>query len=197
MRASFFLFIVLILCASSGSFAQSKVGFEQQGAFGVKGGWIGSTEVKVYSPGTDNQVGELKTSSSYALGVFVEQRIVSKLRGLISVDILNIQEGRFGADGSENFLLFSAGAKYRYRPGNANYGFSPVVSIGYGWMPKISGLHNSDYRMLGTGIEFSLHAHRGNAFLIEILRLTSLSGSDGEYDVSAGPMMLYRIGVIF
>lgn len=163
-----------------------------RGAFGVKVGWIGTGEAVLQwkEAGSVPDTSETHTSASF--GVFFERPLVNRLRALLSIDIHKIQ-----ISGPPRYMLDGAlGLKYSWTNPAGIVGIRPAMSIGYAVLPSNGLLKSSTLVTVKSGIEVVFYAEHGTGILFEVGALYRATGGSNLQDMSLGPMLLARAGLL-
>ena len=167
---------------------------DTKGAFGFKLGVIDGTTVKYERKLEPKFKSKIDTEASLAFGVFFEQNLYRKIRGQFSIDVLDL----LGDPGSENeqLLEFSLGPIFRIRSDDGRFEMRTGTSIGHARLAKVFLFKDSDYMILNTQLEVALYSLKRAGLIFEFRSFWTLSGGDREYDVSGGPIYVFRFGVI-
>ncbi len=165
---------------------------QRSGAFGIKGGLFGDGTIDIASKHIGGYVGDFETDGSYSFGVFFERNIYSPVRAVLSVDIHDVKT----ITENQSLLDIAVGLKGHIGLPESPFVIRPGVSVGYGYLQKFGWLENSHYTTLKAAAEFALCGHKGTGVLCGVGLLWALSGGNDTYDITGGPMLLTRIGLL-
>lgn len=177
-------------------FALPDPAFAQEGAasvlarnttFGVKAGLISSGTIYVDD-------GEFDSDASYSIGAFVDHRLAPKLFGGLGLDVHNIS----AFDEEKMLIDAELTLKALIGEGRGRVAFRPGIGLGYGSVGEISGVAaSSQYFTVRGFAEILLPMSGRSAWLGEIAVLAGPSGGNSDLDITFGPMVLVRAGVVF
>jgi hypothetical protein len=162
------------------------------GEFGIKFGILGEGDVEYREQGSHASPETMTTESSYSGGAFFSQRLYRRLHWTVGLDIHYMRDRFSGQAG----LDAAAGLKYRWVDPSGSVSVRPAALLGFGIIPDVWRFKSSQYMTFKIMLELAFLTKKGTGLLIEVGRLRTFSGSDGTYDIEAGPMTLIRGGVI-
>jgi hypothetical protein len=187
-----FLFLALgSLMGSSACAYDSGVSFT-----GVKLGLIGSGAVDVEDVSNDQQ-------SGLSAGFFFDLPMGSRLHYGLSTDLHKMSwqgEGLAGRIDETGWLLdIGANLKGDFFSEDAPWGFRPGVGVGVGFLGKMDGLgvSSSSYIVLRATAEIVYFTPSDLMLVLESGVWYAPSGGDNLTDVTIGPLLLLRAGIMF
>ncbi|MFQ5650042.1 MAG: hypothetical protein ACE5IY_08875 [bacterium] len=159
-------------------------GTQKSTMFGLVGG--------VISPGTVYfDSGDFDTDFSYSLGGLVDYQLAPKLYGGLSFDLHDIS-----ARGTSKTLLnFGLTLKAVLGKANSNFFIRPGVMLGYGRTSNEG--EDAQFFTVGAKTELLVRLQRGFWLVSEIALYASPAGGNAEEDITFGPVLLVRSGLVF
>ncbi len=190
-------FAVLTVSALAGDTPQ------RCGAFGIKGGLFGGGDVDFTSKTFSGLSGSFETDRSYSIGAFVERDVYRSLRAVLSVDIHNLKKvfleaDEFGDDleKSEMLLDIALGLKTSIPFLEDRLAFRPSLLAGIAHLQAFDGFDGSRYMTVKAAGELVAYTPKGTGFLIEVGLFWAPSGGSDSHDITGGPMLLTRLGIL-
>jgi hypothetical protein len=162
------------------------------GGFGMKVGHIGQGNV-VYQRTEAGSVSDTaETDGNLSGGVFFEKSIVGGLRAVVTIDIHKIK--LYGP--SALALDGGVGLRYSWINPTGLIGLRPGVTVGYAVLPEVWQFRSSKYVTIKPQFEVVFYSEHGTGMLVEVGALYLISGGNNQYDISAGPMIMFRMGML-
>ncbi len=181
--------------------ASETLGGDHRGRFGFKVGMIGSGTINTERKEAPHNSGEMDTDDSYSAGVFFEYPVHRRIWPLLSLDIYGVKPdvesfGDYEVE-TETALDIALGVKVPCVSSDGRLSFRPAASFGYAFVPEIYSVKASHHWTLKTYCEMVVFTDRGTGFMGEVGVLWSVSGENGDYDMSSGAILLMRVGLLF
>jgi hypothetical protein len=171
--------------ASAQNLVQRNFGRWHRGVFGVRAGIINSTTMKV---------GDREYTSNVALigGVLFDAPLTRKTTIGVTADLLDIQV----FDERQKALDVGITFKYAIYREYTRMALKPGLGVGYAYLARIGYLDASGYLTLKTFLEAIFYVDRRFAWIADIDILWAPVGGNREYDVTYGPAVIARFGVV-
>ena len=200
MRSHYFhsFLVAACFCLLAGAVVgQSNAPTERSASFGMKAGFIFGGTVDFESKGSGAYNGDFDTKESYSLGVFLDFPFYKALHAQLNLDIHDFALESKLSDASENLLLGSVGLRYVHFTEDKRLAIRPGASIGYGYLTDVGITDATTHVISVVSSEFVFYPGQKTGILAELGLLWDISGGNDEYDVTGGPMLLIRGGLIF
>jgi hypothetical protein len=97
----------------------------------------------------------------------------------------------------EPFLHLALAVKYKVITKNPDFDIKSAFVIGFGFLNEIGGFDDSRYVTTQVTLEFLYRAHRKIGVVNEVGFLWAVSGGNDDADVTGGPFLIYRAGILF
>jgi hypothetical protein len=191
------LFITVVTVALLASVVMADDQFQPKNlAFGIKAGLVTGGTVNYQFKGGHSRKQDYSTDDGLDVGIFIEQDVYRRVKATLTADAHNIRQGD-PANISEFMIDVALGAKLACFIPNSRFAIRPGVCIGYGHLSETVYFPNSRYLTLKIYSEFVQYTIKGGGVLLEVGMAWAPSGSATDMDLSAGPMMLLRGGLVF
>ncbi len=195
MRFREFL-IIVVLAALMAPAVMADGQFQPKNlAVGLKAGLVTGGPVNYQLKGGHTSKHDFSTDDGLDVGIFLEHGVYRKLKATLSADAHNIRQS--DVDISEFMIDIAVGAKLALFVPNSRFAIRPGVCLGYGHLSKIGFVENSHFTTLKIYSEFVHYTVRGGGVLLETGVVWAPSGSNADFEGSAGPMLLLRGGLVF
>lgn len=176
--------LTIAMLFSSQLFAQSVR--EKGTVLGVKAGLIGSGTLYV-------EDFAYETEASFSLGGFVDYQLSPKLYGGLSLDMDQIS----AFDETKMIYNFGMTLKALVYGQSSKLTFRPGFGLAYGAVSAIGDLDNSSYFTVNGFLELVIPTEGNLSWLIEVAFYGAPSGGNAALDITFGPMIRLRGGLIF
>lgn len=173
-------FIILISLSSATDIRNSQT------TFGVKGGIIGPCVYYVNDR-------DFKSAMSYSIGGFVDYKLGPKILGGLSLDFNGVSHVY---EANVSLIDLSVTLKAMVFSPNSNLTFRPGFALGYGGLGDFD-FGNSSHLLLKGGLEIVYSTENRVIWLMEIMLGGSVDGGNKDYEITFGPSLLVRSGLIF
>ena len=188
-----FVWLLALFPASVGSLSASDFG-EGEGYTGVKAGVIGSGEVKIEGEGVDQDAG-------VTFGLLFDFPYGRRMHYGAAVEFLqmNWNAGSRSFRFSQSELLMDIGItmKAMFPCAGTRFVVRPGVGIGFGMLRRMGSFNGSNYLTLKVFSEFIYFFEDLPAFLIDGGVWYAPTGGDINSDITIGPLLFLRLGVLF
>lgn len=176
--------ILLLLMVSLSSATDIR---NAQTTYGVKGGIIGSADYYI----GDQWYG---SSMSYSVGGFLDYKLGPRILGGAYFDFSGVSDVY---ESNSTLIEIGGTLKAMVFTGNENLTIRPMMALGYGAVGEIYQYAASSHLMLKGGVETVFTTSSGTTFLGEILIGGSVDGGNDDFEMTFGPMLYVRGGMIF
>lgn len=183
--------LCLLLMVGSVAASDFDAGF---GFTGIKAGIIGSGKVKMENA-------EAEQSTGFNFGLDFDLPFGEKLHYGAAIDVMRMSWQIPGASPTfdESELLIDIGIRMKalIQREDSPLAFRPGVGIGLGVLPRFGPFRGSNYLTLRAFGEFIYFPDSGPGWLIEVGTWYAPNGGDGAFDISIGPLLTMRAGLLF
>lgn len=189
--------LVMLFCLSSGVTAQNLIkrgfGSKHRTLVGFKGGIINQTDYHAVPVSDTLKEYKDRTRIGLSFQIFFDIPVGSKLFSTLSFEMQDIH---VVAERHE-MLDVSLYLKYAIYKEAKKLAWRPFVGIGWAYLGDGAHLEKSSFTTLKVGLEGVFYTHRRYAYMGEIMVYGSIDGGNDAYDVTFGPVVLFRLGVLY
>ena len=191
------LVLALALGLYTGTLAQNLIqtgyGNKHRPQIGLKGGIINQTDFHAVAITEAGSTAKLRTRVGFSWQLFFDLPVRHWLIASLSFEMQDIHVF------SERHQMLDIGLSLKrpiYKEAS-QLAWRPVIGIGYAYLGQGQTLEKSGYTTLRAGLEGIFYAEKRHAFLGEFIVYGSISGGNDDHDITFGPVVLLRLGVIY
>lgn len=192
------LMIVALMAVPQAVLAKSeKRTGKAKGEFGILIGSIPSMDIELTRKGS-NISSSFETDGDLSGGLFFEQRTYAGLWAGLSLDVHRISKD-FYNDKSENEMGLGLALRLstRFVDQRGRWILKPGIASGVAMFPEVYNVQSSQYWTLIPFVEVVHMATPKLGILGQVSMLNTLMGGNSDYDISVGPGVLVRLGLVF
>jgi hypothetical protein len=180
--------VLSISQASAQNLVRSSYGKKHRASFGLKAGVLNTATFKY-----DDH--EIDTDYGIIIGVLFDFPVTSWSMLGVTADILDIK----AMDERHKALDVGFTMKFPIYRQNRDFVIRPGFGVGYGYLAHVAqAFEASDYMTTKVFVEGVVYSKRRYAFLLDLGVLYTPIGGSSEYDeMRYGPVVYFRIGVIY
>jgi hypothetical protein len=198
-----FIFLVVFIFLFMVGSSLGQTGSKSKSVFGIKCGLLdGNTfklsEVRNGSGSYDGAYKESGLGGGFFLDIPVGRRFYAGFSIEVqSIKILTAQNGIPLSDDSKRLLEVGANFKFKMPVRRTPIIFKPGIELGLGILSDAPVIGNSRYLIFKTFLETVLMTGKRIGFLGEIGFWSVLKGGNDEYNITMGPTLMLRGGMVF
>lgn len=191
MRRPLLFLLVLISLVVPGQLRAAKITtgaplWEKRNFFTAKLGFITFGEVRINGVKSD-------TDPGFTMGVAWDVGLDRRFSGGLSFDAHRIYVNNEG----EYLFDVSLAAKAFFLLPRSRVALRPGVAIGFGRATEVGPIDYSSYLLVKATTEAVFFTRSRSALVGELGLMTALDGSDGPNDITLGPYVVARVGILF
>lgn len=181
------LVFVAVLAAdlSAQNLNQKRFGKWHRGLFGFRAGVINATTLQVDDRSFDTNV-------ALTAGVLFDFPLTKSSYYGFTADLLDIQV----FDERQKALDVGMTFKYAVYKRESMMALKPGLGVGYSYLARIGFLDASGYLTLKMFLEATFYSNHKYAWLADFDILWAPVGGNGDYDVTFGPAIMARFGLV-
>lgn len=187
------LALSLFSAAEAQNLIKSGFGSKHRSQVGFKGGLITQTDFHLLPTTEVGITAKYRTNVGLSWQLFFDLPVNHWMIASLSFDMQDIHII------AERHQMIDIGLSLKwpiYKEAN-QLAWRPLVGIGYAYLGRGRALEGSGYATLRGGLEAIFYSEQRHAFLGEFIVYGSILGGNDDYDITFGPAVLLRLGVIY
>lgn len=187
------MFFGLIDIGHSENLVRSGFGPTHRTLVGFKGGIINQTDYHAVPSSDTLKEYKDRTKVGLSIQLFFDVPVSARFFTTLSFEMqdIHVQAER------HEMLDISLFLKYPIYKEINKLSWRPMIGLGWAYLGDANYLEKTKFLTIKAGVEGVFYTHRPYAYLSELLVYGSLTGGNDQYDVTFGPVVILRLGILY